>query len=48
MLGDYYKKNPKVAAIVDQAVEVVKWFNNHSFCLGKLREEQMVMYRQAS
>jgi hypothetical protein len=47
MLGDYYKKNPKVAAIVDQAVEVVKWFNNHSFCLGKLREEQMVTYRQA-
>jgi hypothetical protein len=47
MLGDYYKKNPKVVAIIDQAVEVIKWFNNHSFSLGKLSEEQIVTYKQA-
>jgi len=29
MLGDYFKDNPKVAAIVDAAIEIVKWFNNH-------------------
>ena len=46
MLGDYYKDNPKVAAIVDTAIEVVKWFNNHSFCLGMLNEEQLTIYKK--
>jgi hypothetical protein len=46
MLGDYYKDNPKVAAIVDAAIEIVKWFNNHSFCLGLLNEEQMTTYKK--
>ena len=46
MLGDYYKDNPNVAAIVDAAIEVVKWFNNHSFCLGLLNEEQMTTYKK--
>ena len=45
MLGDYYKDNPKVAAIIDAAIEVVKWFNNHSFCLGLLNEEQMTTFK---
>jgi hypothetical protein len=47
MLGDYYKKNPKVATLVDQDVEVIKWFNNHSYCLGKLRDEQLITYEWA-
>jgi hypothetical protein len=46
MLGDYYKENPKVAALMDTAVEVVKWFNNHSWCLGKLSEEQTTTYKK--
>src|SRR5882762_6840223 len=46
MLGNYYKDNPKVAAIVDVAIEVVKWFNNHSFFLGLLNEEQMTTYKK--
>src|SRR5882762_4292062 len=46
MLGNYYKDNPKVAAIVDAAIEVVKWFNNHSFCLGLLNEEQMTTFKK--
>jgi hypothetical protein len=45
MLGDYYRDNPKVAAVVDAAIEIVKWFNNHSYCLGKLSEEQLTTYR---
>lgn len=46
MLGDYYKANPKVAALVDQAINIVKWFNNHSYCLGMLRAEQLVTYKK--
>ena len=46
MLGDYYKDNPQVATIVDAAIEVVKWFNNHSFCLGLLNEEQMTTFKK--
>ena len=45
MLGDYYKDNPKVAAIIDAAIEVVKWFNNHSFCLGLLNKEQTTTFK---
>lgn len=46
MLGDYYKENPKVATLVDTAIKVVKWFNNHSWCLGKLGKEQMMTYKK--
>ena len=44
MLGDYYKQNPCVAAVVDSAIEVIKWFNNHSFALGLLNTEQAITY----
>ena len=46
MLGDYYKDNPNVAAIVDAAVEVVKWLNSHLFCFRLLNEEQMRTYKK--
>jgi len=46
MLGDYYKLNPKVSMLVDAAIEVVKWFNNHSYCLGMLNAEQLTMYKK--
>jgi hypothetical protein len=46
MLGDYFRDNPKVSAIVDAAIEVVKWFNNHSFCLAHLNKEQMTTYQK--
>src|SRR5579859_4706982 len=46
MLGDYYKKNPKIAALLDEAIEVIKWFNNHSFALGLFNKEQLATYRE--
>ena len=47
MLGDYYKTNPEVSTLVDAAVEVVRWFNNHSWCLEKLSEEQITTYQKS-
>jgi inactivated superfamily I helicase len=46
MLGDYYKKNPKIAALLDEAIEVIKWFNNHSFALGLFNKEQLATYKE--
>ena len=46
MLGNYYKLNPKVSILVDAAIEVVKWFNNQSYCLGMLNAEQLTMYKK--
>ncbi|GBE85739.1 hypothetical protein SCP_0802610 [Sparassis crispa] len=46
MLGDYYKHNPQVKTVVDAALKVIKWFNNHSFALGVLNEEQQLMYHK--
>ncbi|KAL6303689.1 ribonuclease H-like domain-containing protein, partial [Sparassis latifolia] len=46
MLGDYYKHNPQVKTVVDAALEVIKWFNNHLFALGVLNEEQQLMYHK--
>src|SRR5436190_19871909 len=44
MLGDYYKNNTRIANIIDAAVEIVKWFNNHSYALGVLNVEQASIY----
>ncbi|OJA09942.1 hypothetical protein AZE42_14003, partial [Rhizopogon vesiculosus] len=43
ILGDYYKANMDISALVDNANGVIKWFNNHSFALGLLNGEQMSM-----
>ncbi|KAG2361854.1 hypothetical protein BDR07DRAFT_1286111, partial [Suillus spraguei] len=45
-LGDYYKANDDITVAVDQANEIIKWFNNHSFSLGLLNGEQMSMFHK--
>ncbi|KII86202.1 hypothetical protein PLICRDRAFT_114784 [Plicaturopsis crispa FD-325 SS-3] len=40
ILGDYLKANPRFIIIIDIAIDIVKWFNNHSVALGILREAQ--------
>jgi hypothetical protein len=42
MLGDYYKANPEIAAKVDLALKIIKWFNNHSYPLGLLNTKQII------
>jgi hypothetical protein len=46
ILGDYYKTNSDITALVDHANEIIKWFNNHSFALGLLNGEQMSMFHK--
>ncbi|KAG1783203.1 hypothetical protein EV702DRAFT_950668, partial [Suillus placidus] len=46
ILGDYYKANRDISAVVDHANEIIKWFNNHSFTLGLLNGEQMSMFHK--
>src|SRR3954447_5730573 len=43
MLGDYYKANPKIAEVMDNAIAIVKWFNNHSYALGVFNDEQKAL-----
>jgi len=40
------KKNPRVASVVDAAIEVIKWFNIHSFALGVFNKEQESTYKE--
>ncbi|KAJ8595427.1 hypothetical protein M405DRAFT_759096, partial [Rhizopogon salebrosus TDB-379] len=47
ILGDYYKANTDISAVVDNANEIIKWFNNHSFALGLLNTEQVSMSNRA-
>jgi hypothetical protein len=46
IVGDYLKLRIDFLQCVNQAVEVVKWFNNHSRALGLLRVEQEITYRK--
>lgn len=41
IVGDYFKIKGPLADVVALALEVVKWFNNHSRALGILRDEQV-------
>jgi hypothetical protein len=41
MLADYYKANSKIADLIDSAIKVIKWFNNHSYALGLFNAEQL-------
>lgn len=41
VVGDYFKIKGRLASVVTAALEVVKWFNNHSRALGMLRNEQI-------
>ncbi|KAF8890190.1 hypothetical protein BD779DRAFT_1438833, partial [Infundibulicybe gibba] len=40
VVGDYFKLKTRFVKVVDDALEVVKWFNNHSRALGILKEAQ--------
>ncbi|THU86689.1 hypothetical protein K435DRAFT_607976, partial [Dendrothele bispora CBS 962.96] len=40
VVGDTLKLKVPLIAVADQAIELVKWFNNHSVPLGLLRQEQ--------
>jgi hypothetical protein len=40
--GDYFKLNLDFIASADSAIQVIKWFNNHSRALGLLHQEQLV------
>ena len=46
MLGDFVKRNPSIKILIDEVVDVVKWFNNHSYALGVLNEEQQIMNKK--
>src|SRR5436190_17255764 len=43
MLRDYVKCNPKVADLIESAMKIIKWFNNHSYALGLFNAEQQSM-----
>lgn len=40
VVGDIFKVKGIFTQIIDEALEVVKWFNNHSRALGILRDSQ--------
>lgn len=46
MLDDFVKKNPNIKVIIDEVVEVVKWFLNHSYALGVFNDEQRIMNKK--
>jgi hypothetical protein len=46
IVGDFLKLRIDCLQCVTQAVEVVKWFNNHSRALGLLRQEQVITYHK--
>lgn len=45
ILGDYYSANPPCVDVADEALQIVNWFRNHSYALGKLAEEQKNTYK---
>lgn len=47
IVGDYLKACPHVVTLLDRALEVIKWLNNHSRTLGLLRHEQVTRYTKA-
>ncbi|KAI0045470.1 hypothetical protein FA95DRAFT_1459385, partial [Auriscalpium vulgare] len=40
IVGDYFKRNARLKSVVNQALEVVKWFNHHGRALGILKDLQ--------
>ena len=44
VFGDLFKLKSTYLTTIDMAVEVIKWFNNHSCALGLLWKEQLVTY----
>ena len=46
VVGDLFKLKSTYLTTVDKAIEVIKWFNNHSRALGLLRKEQLTTYHK--
>ncbi|EMD37962.1 hypothetical protein CERSUDRAFT_29916, partial [Gelatoporia subvermispora B] len=44
VVADYLKVKQPFIAVVDTAVEVIKWFNNHGRALGLLKEEMRLRF----
>ncbi|PCH39629.1 hypothetical protein WOLCODRAFT_85990, partial [Wolfiporia cocos MD-104 SS10] len=44
VVGDYFKLKSTVSHTMDDALEVAKWFNNHSRALGLLHDQQVTCY----
>ncbi|PCH43941.1 hypothetical protein WOLCODRAFT_39688, partial [Wolfiporia cocos MD-104 SS10] len=44
VVGDYFKLKSTVSHTMDDALEVAKWFNNHSRALGLLHDQQVTHY----
>ncbi|KAI0362751.1 hypothetical protein OH77DRAFT_1379925, partial [Trametes cingulata] len=44
LVGDFFKGRRGYAQVMDQAEEIIKWFNNHSRALAMLRLEQQHQY----
>jgi hypothetical protein len=42
MVGDYLKANPDLKDTVNKALEIMKWFNNHSLAHDWLMSEQFI------
>ncbi|KAF8989434.1 hypothetical protein BDQ17DRAFT_1477629, partial [Cyathus striatus] len=40
VVGDYFKLKMRFISVINDALEVCKWFNNHSRALGILRQQQ--------
>ncbi|TFY53352.1 hypothetical protein EVG20_g10156 [Dentipellis fragilis] len=41
VVGDYLKRNVASRTVVNRALEIVKWFNNHSRAIGILKDVQL-------
>jgi len=42
IVGDYLTGNPALKTVINQGLEVIKWFNGHSTAHNWLREEQLI------
>lgn len=46
VVGDLFKLKSMYLTTVDKAIEIIKWFNNHSHALGLLWKEQLTTYHK--
>lgn len=46
VVGDLFKLKSTYLTTVDKAIEIIKWFNNHSRALGLLWKEQLTTYHK--
>lgn len=44
IVGDYFKLKLGYEKYVDMALELIKWINNHSMALGRLKAQQAMSH----